>query len=502
MPNACLKRIALRLCAAWRRWVVLGAWLGSASAATLAAAAQPSLLDHLQAALAEHPALHAADHAIAAARAAADGQRAALLPSIGLELSSAQHDQRSAGTMAALDARWRSARHQAALAANVPLFHPAQQAAWARAQLGEVVAEAARDQQRQALIAQLTQAYFDWRMAIVHERSTVAELEAVRAQHASARARFEAGAATIIDEREAAARADVLSAQLLAAQAERRARALALQSLSGLVVDDENPSNLPLASLSPQNPEQSPSHFEPRLGDSSAHVSEVPTSKRHAYTAAELPAHWDWRDEAYWQDLAQTHPQLLRIRAQVAQAERAIDQARAEHAPQAHLQARWVKQSTPNGTLQTPALRRAHEASVGVVVSVPIFAGFAVQSAQAQAQAEYARASALLADAQRQITLAVAQAQLQTQSSDAMVSALAAARHSAALALSASERARALGMRQNSELLAARAAFFQAQRQWQRAQFQRLAAHIALRQAAGVLSVQDIADMQPYLKFE
>lgn len=500
MPNACLKRIALRLCAAWRRWVVLGAWLGSASAATLAAAAQPSLLDHLQAALTEHPALHAADHTIAAARAAADGQRAALLPSIGLEFSSAQHDQRSAGAMVALDARWRSARHQAALAANVPLFRPAQQAAWARAQLGEVVAEADRDQQRQALIAQLTQAYFDWRMAIVDERSTVAELEAVRAQHASARARFEAGAATIIDEREAAARADVLSAQLLAAQAERRARALTLQSLSGLVVVDENPQNSPLL---PANPEQSPGHFGPRLSDDSpTHASEEPSSKRHAHAAAELPVHWDWRDEAYWQDLAQTHPQLLRIRAQVAQAERAIDQARAEHAPQAHLQARWVKQSTPNGTLQTPALRRAHEASVGVVVSVPIFAGFAVQSAQAQAQAEYARASALLADAQRQITLAVAQAQLQTQSSDAMVSALAAARHSAALALSASERARALGMRQNSELLAARAAFFQAQRQWQRAQFQRLAAHIALRQAAGVLSVQDIADMQPYLKFE
>ena len=122
---------------------------------------------------------------------------------------------------------------QAALNARYALFNRANQSTVAQARKSYEVAKADLETAEQDLILRVAQAYFDVLAAQDTLSATNADKTAISEQLASAKRNFEVGTATITDTREAQARFDLRSAQVIAAENDLRNKRLALDQLVG-----------------------------------------------------------------------------------------------------------------------------------------------------------------------------------------------------------------------------------------------------------------------------
>ena len=383
--------------------------------------------------------------------------KAGLLPHIGIQAGSQYSDTRIrydvAGTPMRSDLA--AAQHSAAVQATQPLYNPGNYATYKQGQrnvdLGYVQIEA----QSQDLLIRTAKAYFDVLAAQDNLRLVQTQKKATQEQFEYAKRNFEIGTATITDSREAQARLDLVLAQEIAALNDLQVRQAALDQLVGSINTEpwalKQPVTLPV--------------LEPS-------------------------------DMASWLNVAQAQSPSVR-QAQIALdlAKLETEKAQAGHKPTVDLQASYAHQRNPDGTTgaQIPMNnQRTNVGTVGVVMNIPLFSGFAVQNRIKETLSLEDKSRADLEDAKRQVDQAVRTAYFGIQSAQGQVRALEAAVASSQSALEANLLGYEVGVRINMDVLNAQSQLFQSQKELAQARYSLLLAHLQLRQAAGTLSMQDV----------
>ena len=362
--------------------------------------------------------------------------------------STAKHGCAATAPPPPLDAR----QDSASLQAQQPLYNPANLVTYRQGQRSVDLAYAQVDAAAQNLLVRAAQAYFQVLTAQDTLQLVQAQKRAVSEQLAFAQRNFEIGTATVTDSREAQARFDLVRAQEIAADNQLRVSQAALEQLVGV------PSATPWPLAQPVR---------------------LPTL---------APA-----DLASWLALAADHSPLVRqaqIALDVAQLE--TDKAQAGHKPTVDLQASYGTQRNPDGTAAMPYRNNATVGTVGVVMNIPLFAGFAVQNRVKETLSLEEKARADLEDARRQVAQAVRTAYFGVQSATGQVQALDAAVASSQSALEANVLGYEVGVRINIDVLNAQSQLYQSQKDLAQARYNLLVGHLQLRQAAGNLDMQDV----------
>ena len=184
----------------------------------------------------------------------------------------------------------------------------------------------------------------------------------------------------------------------------------------------------------------------------------------------------------------------------VAQLE--TEKARAGHLPTVDLVGSYGKTNNDNlvgpaATLNLPGTTT--QASIGVQLNVPLYAGHSVQNRIKETLALEEKSRNDLDGARRSVTQATRQAFLGVQSGEASVRALEAAEASSKLALEATQLGYKVGVRVNLDVLNAQTQLYTTQRDLARARYDLILTNLRLRQAAGTLKPEDVASVNRYL---
>lgn len=385
----------------------------------------------------------------------ADQALSGLLPSVGLSAGvNRTHVDIHAPVPIASGNSVSTTQQNLQLSAQQPLYRPANKIAYEQGQRGTDAARAQLDAAAQNLIVRVAQAYFDVLGAQDSLAVAQAQKQAIAQQLEFARRNFEVGTATITDSREAQARHDLATAQEIAAHNDLQVKRIALDQLVGRV------GTQPAALVQPVS----------------------------------LPALQPDNMQA-WVDLALANqPQLRQAQLALDIARLETQKAEAGHKPTVDLQAGYVVNRYPDGSM-TPAIPmsyRTNAASVGVVMNLPLFAGFAVQNRVKETVALEDKARAQLDDARRGAEQAARTAFLGVQSGQAQVKALEAAQASSESALQANQLGYEVGVRINIDVLNAQSQLYQTRRDLALARYQVLLGQLKLRQAAGLLGDEDL----------
>ena len=375
--------------------------------------------------------------------------RAGLLPQVGLQAQS-QYG-RTEISRPALTVT--GPNHQLGITASQPLYRPANRIALEQGKLGGNIARLQLDAAGQDLLVRVAQAYFDVLAAQDTMAFVRAQKAAVQEQLAAAKRNFDVGAATITDSREAEARFDLVRAQEIAAENDLTVKRLALDNAVG------TPGNQPWP------------------------------LKQPVVLPATVPD-----NVLQWVDQAQLEQAQVRI------AQLTVDNARLEtqkaetgHLPTVDLQASVGRQYFPKGSVTLPGNSyNATQGNVGVVLNVPLFAGFAVQNRVKETLALETKAEADLDNARRTIAQNIRSAYFGVQSTASQVKALEAAEASSQLALDANRTGYEVGVRINIDVLNAQSQLYQTKRDLAHARYNTLLGQLRLKQAAGTLTLDDI----------
>lgn len=383
--------------------------------------------------------------------------KAGLLPQIGMQAGAQYSDSRSRFEMAGIAGQSNLAapQYSAAIQATQPLYNPSNYATYQQGQRSVTLAYAQLESASQAVLMRTAQAYFKVLSAQDTLRLVQAQKLAVAEQLEFAQRNFEIGTATITDAREAQARFDLVRANEIAVSNELAVSQHALDQLVGQ--DQATPWGLAKDALLPS---LAPSDFESWI------------------TIAE-----------------ETHPAIRQAQVAVEIARLEIDKAQAGHLPTVDLQASYGAQRNPEGMASAAAgmsHMRSHVGTVGVVVNIPLFAGFALQNRVRETLSLEEKAAADLEDVRRQVHQSVRSAVLGVQSAASQVQALEAAVLSSQSALEANKMGYEVGVRINMDVLNAQSQLFQSQKDLSAARYQLLLGHLQLHQAAGNLSMQDV----------
>lgn len=431
--------------AVWVALATLGGWAGSAQA--------QSLQSLYEAARAFDATYLGARAQAESAQYKADQAGALRLPSVGLQggVTRSEADTPYSSTQST-----NTTSTQLALQASQTLYNAANSATIAQAERGVALAQAQLRSAEQDLIIRLSQAYFD----VLSARDVLATVQAskkqIAEQLASAKRNFEVGTATITDTREAQARADLTSAQEIAAENDLRVKQIALDQLVG----QNSTKPLPLAA-----PVVLPVLMPATVDD------------------------WVAQSEAQSPTVQQA-----RIGLDVAKLE--TEKARAGHRPTVALNGSLAKShvslSGDSSAGPYSASGNGTNASIGVTLNMPLFAGFAIQNRVKETLSLEEKSRNDLDAARRGVAQGTRQAFFGVQSGAAQVKALEAAESSSKLALEATLLGYKVGVRVNLDVLNAQTQLAQTQRDLAKARYDVIVGGLKLRQAAGVLKPEDV----------
>jgi protease secretion system outer membrane protein len=174
-----------------------------------------------------------------------------------------------------------------------------------------------------------------------------------------------------------------------------------------------------------------------------------------------------------------------------------IGKSRAGHAPRLDLVASYSKgdSETLNTYTQDTVSR-----SIGIQLTVPLYAGGYVNAASRQAVAGHERAKADLEVRTNRMLVELRKAHSLVVSSVARIDALVKAVDSGKLLMKATEQSIKGGVRINLDLLNAQQQLFTSQRDLAQARFSYLLGVLRLRAAAGTLSGGDIREVAAYFR--
>lgn len=421
------------------------------TAALCAPAQAQSLSQLVEAARSYDTVWQAARLQLDAASSRAEQARAGLLPSAGLTAGVSRSNTEV--TRPPVD--FNGSTQSVGVSASQPLYRPANRINYQQGQRGIDVARAQLDAATQDLLVRVSQAYFDVLAAQDTLSFVQAQKTAVSEQLAFAKRNFEVGTSTVTDQREAQARYDLVIAQEIAAENDLRVKKLALDQLVGIT--GTQPVQLP--AVQPD-------------------------------------------DVTAWVQTAQDQQPAVR------QAQIALDIARLEtqkantgHLPTVDLQAGYNIARNPSGTVTAPGMNsRTNNASVGVAFNLPLFAGFAVQNRIKETLALEEKAQADLETTRRNVAQTTRSAFFGVQSGQGQVRALEAAETSSQSALDANKLGYQVGVRINIDVLNAQSQLYQTKRDLAQARYNVLLGSLKLRQAAGVLTDDDVGAVNGLLR--
>jgi len=329
------------------------------------------------------------------------------------------------------------------LSVRQPLYRPylGAQLRQARAQVDEANASLERDEQ--SLVVRVSEAYFDALLA----RDQIALLQAQKASNVmqldAARKSFAAGTGSRTDIDEVQARLDLTLAQELETT---------------------------------QNVEFTQRRLEVLTGQSAAALAGIDVPR--FVPTAPPPQHldeWIARAEAASPDL-----QALRAQAEAARLE--VDKAQAGHRPTLDAVAQWSRsQSDSVSNVNSRYLQK----SVGLQLSVPLYAGGAVNSQVRQALAGEERAREALESARRELGVRVHQEFRSMTEGVLRVRALEQAQRSAQQALLSSQKSRQAGSRTTLDVLQAEQQHTTTLRDLAQARYRYVVAQLQLQSLAG-----------------
>lgn len=199
-----------------------------------------------------------------------------------------------------------------------------------------------------------------------------------------------------------------------------------------------------------------------------------------------------------WRTLAiENNRELAAARLAVENARLDISRNKAGHMPRVDLVASYAKSDAESlNTYNTNSVNR----TVGVQVSIPLYAGGAVNATTRQAAANYERAKADLEVRTNKVIVDLRKAHSQVESSAHKVDALVKAVESARLLMTATEQSIKGGVRINLDLLNAQQQLFTAQRDLAQARYTYLLALLRLRASANVIGDSDIREIAAYFR--
>jgi outer membrane protein len=387
--------------------------------------------------------------------ARAEQAKAGILPSAGLSAGASR-----VGVDSTLSATSSSFNTQnATLSASQPLYRPANRATYEQGKKQLDLARAQLEAAEQDLIVRTSQAYFDVLAAQDTLASVQAQKAAVAEQLAFAKRNFEVGTSTITDSREAQARFDLVTAQEIAADNDLRVKKIALDQLVGVTESQPKPLLAPVK-LPPVVP-----------ADAGAWVQQSET----------------------------THPAIRQAQSGVDIAELEVSKAEAGHKPTLDLTASYNVTRNPSNTAQSGISSRANTSNVGLLLNVPLFAGFATQNRIKETLSLRDKALSDLEGTRRSVAQATRTAFFGVQSGQGQVRALEAAELSSQSALEANKLGYQVGVRINIDVLNAQSQLFQTRRDLAQARYNVLLGELRLRQASGTLTPQDLQPINALL---
>ena len=386
--------------------------------------------------------------------------RTGLLPTIGLAASTTWNDidttRRVAG---ATETNTKYNNNGWTVTLTQPLFRWQNWVAYTQSELAVAQAEAQFGLARQDLIVRAAQAYFDVLLALDTLATAQAQKVAIAEQLESAKRNFEVGTATITDTHEAQARYDLTSAQEIAADNDLSGKRQALRAVIGK--EPEGLKNLrPGVQLVRPQPD----------------------------------------DINKWVEMAESASASVQIyQALYEIATREVEKQRAGHYPTLDLVAtRGRSSATNSSTLGFGSDSNA--STIGVQLSIPIFAGGGVVSKDREAVALKDKAAADLENARRNAALTARQAYLGVTSGLAQVKAYEAALTSSQSALDSNKLGYEVGVRINIDVLNAQGQLFDTRQKLAKARLDTLAALLKLKAVAGSLGEEDVAAINALLE--
>ncbi|MCE3272330.1 MAG: type secretion outer membrane protein TolC family [Ramlibacter sp.] len=412
-----------------------------------------------QAALANDPQYQAARGAADATRERVPQARAQLLPKLGATAQLNRNNLRTDTTNffgQPVTTKERYTSTADALTLRQPLFRPQLAAQLRQAKALVAQGDAQLDIERQRLVMRVTEAYLEVLRAEEQQRLLAVQRTSLAAQLDAARKGFAAGSGTRTDIDEAQARLDLQVAQELEGL---QAVELGRRQLSAIV-------GQPVGALS------------------AIAVERLPTTPPR-----EGLEEWIARAEG-------TSPEVTSARAQAAAAREAVDMAKAEFLP------------TLDGTAQlllsdseTPSQvnNRYYQKSIGVLLTVPLFDGFATRSRVRQALAEVERAEGLLRAASLDLSNRVHREFRGVTEGLARIRALEQAVRSSEQLVQSSRRSWQAGARTLLDILNAEQQLGTARRDLATARFNYLLSLIRLRALSGELAEPSIAEVNGWL---
>ena len=410
------------------------------------------------------------DAQFAAARAAVEAGReklpqgrAGLLPTVGFSSNTTWNRQSTsvrATPPTTTDTYYNNTGWGVSL--TQPLFRWQNWVAYTQSELAVAQAEAQFSLAKQDLIVRAAQAYFDVLLAQDTLATARAQKVAIAEQLESAKRNFEVGTATITDTHEAQARFDLTSAQEIAAENDLAVKRQALRAVIG-----KEPEGL-------KNLRQGVQLMRPQPDDIGKWVEMAETSS--------------------------TSVQIYQALFEIAQRE--VEKQRAGHYPTLDLVANRSR-SSATGSYALGAVRPGSDTdvnSVGLQLTIPIFAGGAVASKDREAVALKEKASADLDNARRGAALNARQAYLGVTSGLAQVRAYEAAMTSSQSALDSNKLGYEVGVRINIDVLNAQSQLYDTKQKLAKARLDTLGALLKLKASAGTLSEDDVAAINTLLE--
>lgn len=393
------------------------------------------------------------DATIRAARAGAQASRERLpqaraqqLPNVSFNASRNHNDltsktQNSQGQPVRAENQYYSGSQT--LSVRQPLYRPYLSALVRQAQAQVEDADAALERDEQTLVTRVGEAYFDALLA----QDQVLLIEAQKTTYATqldaARKGLEAGTGTRTDIDEAQARLDLTLAQELEALQNVEFTRRRLESLMGRPVDV-------LASLDVQR-------FNP---------------------TAPIPGLVDaWVERA-----EQASPELQSLRAQLDAAGMEVEKAQAGHKPTLDAVAQWSRSSSDT---VTSVNQRYDNKSIGLQLTVPLYAGGYVSSTVRQAVAAQERAREALEAARRDLGVRVHREFRGMTEGVLRVKALEQAVRSAEQAVLSNQKSFQAGSRTTVDVLNAQQQKTTAQRDLAQARYLYLVSRLRLQALAG-----------------
>lgn len=431
-------------------------------------AAQPaqalSLLQAYELATLNDPAFQAARASHAAGQENIGIGRAGLLPQVSFSYQNAPYNKQKVfyeadGFSQTTERDYSS--YAASVTLTQPLFDAAAWARWKQGGAYALIADAQFKDAAQALTLRLLRAYTEALFAQDQVALTRAQRDAYAEQLQRNRRAFQHGEGTRTDIAETEARLKLAEVSLLDAQDAAVVAWQALMQIIGM-------------------PGQSHEALEPLRPD---------------FVESIAPG-LSTQPLEEWQTMARTQNANLEVQRQAVEAARhELSRQRAGHLPTVRL---FAQHSRNKSEIASAYNQKYRTNTVGIMVSVPLFAGGGVTAASRQAGHQLSNASYTLGVRTNEVMLDLERQYRLSHSGPARIHASLQAVRAAEVALEGSTRGVTAGERINLDVLNAAQQLYTARRDLARAVYDTLNARLALKYRAGVLSADDLREVAGY----